>query len=270
MKRSEDEGDEQSPVPGTPGQKSGKKKKSVIFNNNASKISDSWQAVNAKLQYEKHLQDALAAGNMHALNGEFSNSALRREFYQQRGNSSDGNIASHNYERGSPKVSLASTGKIQDLQTSFGEVLNAAVHPAPAAFSPQFTRKDYRSPSKGPRGHVTLTSASAEGEADGDGEDEEDGQEPHSADHFPPQDHANGTRPRPSSERIERIPRTVFIRSQSDPQGAEGGSFGLPTTCVCELNVGFPLPSLHFRESGERGGVQGLIARRGIRRRGQW
>ena len=55
---------------------------------------------------------------------------------------------------------MASGGKIQDLQSNFGEILN----PAPAAFSPQFTNKNFRRAGGKPSILVTgSTSADDEG-----------------------------------------------------------------------------------------------------------
>jgi hypothetical protein len=156
------------------------------------------------------LQDSAAQ----ALNGEFSNSALRREFYQHRGSNSDGNIAGNGSERerNGKGVSLAGAGKIQDIQTNFGEMVGATVNPAPAAFSPQFTRKEYRSPTgRNGRGQGGLSSVSAEGEADCELEDSRSG--------GPSPPLVTSTALGPIAE---RIPKTVFIRSQSDPCQNEG------------------------------------------------
>jgi hypothetical protein len=110
--------------------------------NQGNMISDSWQAINAKLQYEKHMQDT--GGNNSPMqnnvkHGIINNSTQRREFYQNGGSGSNSNMSSaHNQ---------SSSARISDLQTSFGEILSsgtsASASSAPAAFSPQFTRKNY-------------------------------------------------------------------------------------------------------------------------------
>jgi len=126
-------------------------------------ISDSWEALNAKLHYEKHLQDLKVRGNNDAIQ--------RREFYQS-GTSSNINSSSNNNNNNNsssnnstmtldvstvapppppptfPKITPTGTTKssnIEDLQTNFGEIVN----PVPAAFSPFFTRKQFRPGSAG-------------------------------------------------------------------------------------------------------------------------
>lgn len=142
-----------------------KKKTSLTNPNN---VSDSWEAINAKLQYEKHLQDN-GGGNSPAttLNlGKPNDSLLRSQFYQNGGSNSNSNFNNQSQsQNGSPRVSMASGGKIQDLQSNFGEILN----PAPAAFSPQFTNKTFRRAAGKPSILVTGGSASAEDESAGAG-----------------------------------------------------------------------------------------------------
>ena len=138
-----------------------KKKTSLTNPNN---VCDSWEAINAKLQYEKHLQDN-GGGNSPAntLNlGKPNDSLLRSQFYQSGGSNSNNNFNNPQppSQNGSPRVSMASGGKIQDLQSNFGEILN----PAPAAFSPQFTNKNFRRAGGKPSILVTgSTSADDEG-----------------------------------------------------------------------------------------------------------
>lgn len=175
------------------------KKKNVIFKapNPNTMISDSWEAVNAKLQYEKHLQDSgsnspLPPGATKQNPIAINDSVQRSEFYRNGSSNSNSNIGapSHN----SPKVSMAGGAKIVDLQTNFGELLN---NPAPAAFSPQFTRKGYRTGGPGQLSK-TLSNCSADDEADaGDISMSADDQE----DHIP----SKGPSP-------EKAPKTVFIR----------------------------------------------------------
>lgn len=225
--------DEEVAATGVPVQRSGKKKKNVLFNNNPNKISDSWETINAKLQYEKHLQDVGNGGAAgQPLNGEFSNSVQRREFYQHRGASSDSNIAGQGAAQHSPKVSLAGAGKIFDLQTNFGEMVHPT-HSAPAAFSPQFTRKDYRQFSKGGKGGgaaASLASASAEGEADGERDEAHtSSSHPATTSQTPAAAFASssaactGAAVSPKAFSPDKPPKTVFIRSQSqEVPSAEG------------------------------------------------
>ena len=139
---------------------SGKKKgvSSIPTNPNTS-VCDSWEAINAKLQYEKHLQDngaPLSVGKP-----SINDSVQRSQFYQHSGSNSNNNFGSHtNSQGGSPRVTMASGNKIMDLQSNFGEILN----PAPAAFSPQFTKKNYRL-SGGKHSILTISSASADDES---------------------------------------------------------------------------------------------------------
>jgi hypothetical protein len=138
-------------------------------------ISDSWEAVNAKLQYEKHLQDLNDRSNNNNNNNDDDGATAphhdvlvdrynqRREFYSNSScgssNSNSNSGSSHHdgvphpgvvptnhkppHRSKQPSFQLPTNGalRIDDIQTSFGEI----VHPAPAAFSPQFTRKHYRS-----------------------------------------------------------------------------------------------------------------------------
>jgi len=121
----------------------------------ASMISDSWEAVNAKLQYEKHLQDMNDRNTEDAPASHYDvlvdRHNQRREFYSTSGSSSHDTshpVSTTNKPHRSKKPSfqLPNNGALQidDIQTNFGEI----VHPAPAAFSPQFTRKHYRSNDK--------------------------------------------------------------------------------------------------------------------------
>lgn len=143
-----------------------KKKKHVIIAapNPGNVISDSWEAVNAKLQYEKHLQDSgnnspVPSGGTRLNPMVINDSVQRNEFYRNSNSNSSNNIGASSSN--SPKVTMASGGKIADLQTNFGEIL----HSAPAAFSPQFTRKGYRT--AGPGLSKTLSNCSADDEGEG-------------------------------------------------------------------------------------------------------
>jgi hypothetical protein len=204
---------EEAAASGAP--RSGKKKKNVLFNSNQNKISDSWETINAKLQYEKHLQDAGSAPMQ--INGVIGDNVQRREFYQHSGSNSNSNIASQYSQQHSPKVTLAGAGKILDLQTNFGEIANPALNSAPAAFSPQFTKKSYRT--AGSSGSKNASSSGVGG-AGGSGamqtcSDDADGTE-------------KGLRPEVSPVRgvvggekkngfsPEKPPKTVFIRSVVD------------------------------------------------------
>lgn len=120
-------------------------------------ISDSWEAVNAKLQYEKHLQDLNDRSNNNNNNNDDDGASAshhdvlmdrhnqRREFYRDSG--PHPSVVSTNqkppHRSKQPSFQLPTNGalRIDDIQTNFGEIVN----PAPAAFSPQFTRKHYRS-----------------------------------------------------------------------------------------------------------------------------
>lgn len=134
-------------------------KRNVFFtapvNNQANMISDSWETVNAKLQYEKHLQDLLHSdsndGDMCSQASPMkliNDSVQRSQFYQQPTPSSAG---------------------IEDIQTSFGEIVQQAQqqHPCPAAWSPQFTRKYYRNGNNSNNKRLALASASENDVGDG-------------------------------------------------------------------------------------------------------
>jgi len=208
-RRSLEEGEEEASSPGVAQQRHSKKKKNVLFNSNGNnKICDSWEAVNAKLQYEKHLQDTArsatataAAGIYLPRNGVNSDSVQRSQFYMSSGSNSNSNIAGGT---GSPKVTMAGAGKIMDLQTNFGEMVNSA----PAAFSPQFTRKNYRT--YGSAGKAGNSNSSGGGTVN-DAADES--HEVRIAAHSPvPSPVRNATNPSdPSSG--EKPPKTVFIKA---------------------------------------------------------
>ena len=103
-------------------------------------ISNSWETINAKLQYEKHLQETSGTNSPVQTNVKqnvINDSVQRREFYQNSNSNSNSNV---NTQSGGALKPSSSGGKIADLQTTFGEMINSA----PAAFSPQFTRKYYR------------------------------------------------------------------------------------------------------------------------------
>lgn len=130
-------------------------------------MSDSWEAINAKLQYEKHLQDNAGGNNTPTgpILGKPNDSLLRSQFYQNGGSSSNSNFNNQpSSQNGSPRVSMASGGKIQDLQSNFGEILN----PAPAAFSPQFTNKNFRR-SNGGKPSILVSGGSTSADDEGAG-----------------------------------------------------------------------------------------------------
>ena len=121
----------------------------------ANPIGDSWEAVNAKLQYEKHLQDMYDCKSMDdAASISSSHQDIladrhnqRREFYSCSSSSNHDNTHSGTTGTTNNKPHRSSNHQsfnlpsnrtlvIDDIQTNFGEIIN----PAPAAFSPQFTR----------------------------------------------------------------------------------------------------------------------------------
>ena len=162
-------------------------------------ISDSWEAVNAKLQYEKHLQDLNDRNNnnnnINSNNDDDDGATAshhdvlmdrynqRREFYSNSicgSNNSNSNNGSGHHDGGphpavvstshkpphrskQPSFQLPTNGmlRIDDIQTNFGEIVN----PAPAAFSPQFTRKHYRS---NDRSNVLTTSNAGDDDNESD------------------------------------------------------------------------------------------------------
>ena len=161
-------------------------------------ISDSWEAVNAKLQYEKHLQDLndRSNNNNNSNNNDDDGATAshhdvlmdrynqRREFYSNSScgsSNSNSNNGSSGHHDGGPHPAVVSTShkpphrskqpsfqlptngalRIDDIQTNFGEIVN----PAPAAFSPQFTRKHYRS---NDRSNVVTTSNGGDGDNESD------------------------------------------------------------------------------------------------------
>ena len=159
-------------------------------------ISDSWEAVNAKLQYEKHLQDLndRSNNNNNSNNNDDDGATAshhdvlmdrynqRREFYSNsscgssNSNSNNGCSGHHDphpavvstshkppHRSKQPSFQLPTNGalRIDDIQTNFGEIVN----PAPAAFSPQFTRKHYRS---NDRSNAVTTSNGGDGDNESD------------------------------------------------------------------------------------------------------
>jgi hypothetical protein len=112
--------------------------------NSQTDLSDSWSVLNAKLQYEKHMQEQCLAGEKAAAHTHTTQSQSqdakgnndvqqRREFYQSGGQGQNGG------KRVAGAGAVAG-GNIEDIQTNFGEIM----HSAPAAWSPQFTRKQYK------------------------------------------------------------------------------------------------------------------------------
>ena len=197
-------------------------------------ISDSWEAVNAKLQYEKHLQDLNDRNNNNSNNDDDNDNDAsashhdvlmdrhnqRREFYSSScgsSNSSSSNNSSSHYDSGSHPVEVSMSHKpphrskqpsfqlpnkgalrIDDIQTNFGEIMN----PAPAAFSPQFTRKHYRSNDR------LNTSISSNAGGDGDNESistiQQDTESSTTSSH-----HHNHHHPHHHNQPVR--PKTVFI-----------------------------------------------------------
>ncbi|KAJ1422742.1 hypothetical protein B484DRAFT_420834 [Ochromonadaceae sp. CCMP2298] len=100
--------------------------------NSQTDLSGSWGVLNAKLQYEKQQQEQCLAGvgagqDAPAAKAGNNDVQQRREFYQSGQN-------------GGVTKRVAMGGNVEDLQTNFGEIM----HSAPAAWSPQFTRKQFR------------------------------------------------------------------------------------------------------------------------------
>jgi hypothetical protein len=225
-------------------------------------ISDSWEAINAKLQYEKHLQDSnnATAVQNNSLPITINDSVQRSQFYQNSNNNSNSQnlnnskLSSGNLS-GSSSSSSSGGGKIMDIQTSFGEIL----HPAPAAFSPQFTRKNYRihdaasthvhgTAHSGATGGARTSSSSG---GEGEGGDEADGggstgEDYNSGDAQHQQQHHSGGGGAISKFSPSKPPKTVFIRSVSAENasaqaalrangelGPEGGGSGEFYVAVC-------------------------------------
>lgn len=187
------------------------KKKSLPTNPHS--VGDSWEAINAKLQYEKHLQDSVGATNPSMMLGKPNDSLLRSQFYQHSGSNSNNNFGSHTHSQtGSPRVSMAGSAKIQDLQSNFGEILN----PAPAAFSPQFTNKNFRRANGSGSSSATKASILVAGSASAD--DESGGAGSGAGMHG-----SEGPSPKRKPLTPEKPPKSVFIKAFAEGEGQGHG-----------------------------------------------
>lgn len=131
-------------------------------------------------------------------------------------------------------MSLAGANRILDLQTNFGEMANPALNSAPAAFSPQFTKKSYRT--AGSSGSKNSSNSSGGAGAMQTCSDDADGAEKGLRSEVSPLRGASGG-DRKNGLSPEKPPKTVFIRSVVDVASPIVVGKQFSCSCVVFLHV---------------------------------